>query len=62
MHRRAVRSRTEWGIFDDVYCAGNETTFEFLEDVLTEVMELFPGEYIHIGGDECPKARWKNCA
>jgi hexosaminidase len=44
-----------------VYCAGNEKTFEFLENVLTEVMELFPGEYIHLGGDECPKDRWEQC-
>jgi hexosaminidase len=53
---------TKWGVFDDVYCAGNEQVFTFLEDVLTEVVELFPGEYIHIGGDECPKTRWKKCA
>lgn len=52
---------TTWGVFDDVYCAGKETTFEFLEGVLDEVIELFPGKYIHIGGDECPKIRWKNC-
>lgn len=52
---------TEWGIIYDVYCAGNEKTFEFLEDVLTEVLELFPSEYIHIGGDEVPKRRWENC-
>jgi len=56
----AVASR--WGIFEDVYCAGNERTFEFLQDVLAEVLELFPSKYIHIGGDECPKARWKACA
>jgi hexosaminidase len=48
-----------WGIFDDVYCAGQETTFLFLEDVLTEVMDLFPSDMIHIGGDECPKANWE---
>jgi hexosaminidase len=52
---------TNWGVFEDVYCAGNEQTFAFLEDVLTEVMALFPSEYVHIGGDECPKARWKAC-
>lgn len=51
---------TQWGVFDDVYCPGKETTFKFLEDVLTEVAELFPGQYIHIGGDECPKVRWNN--
>jgi len=53
--------QTKWRVFDDVYCAGNDRTFEFLEDVLTEVMELFPGKFIHIGGDECPKTRWKVC-
>lgn len=53
---------TKWGVFDDVYCAGNEETFTFLENVLDEVITLFPGEYIHIGGDESPKARWKKCS
>ena len=52
---------TRWGVQDDVYCAGNEKTFEFLESVLIEVISLFPGEYIHIGGDECPKKRWIQC-
>ena len=52
---------THWGISDDVYCAGKETTFEFIEDVLTEVLALFPSKLIHIGGDECPKGRWKAC-
>ena len=51
----------QWGVFDDVYCAGKEETFQFLEDILSEVINLFPGEYIHIGGDECPKTRWKEC-
>lgn len=51
---------TRWGIFRDVYCAKDET-FSFLEDVLTEVIDLFPSKYIHIGGDECPKVRWKRC-
>lgn len=49
-----------WGVFDDVFCAKDET-FQFLEDVLSEVLELFPSQYIHIGGDECPKTRWKSC-
>ena len=49
------------GVADDVLCPGREKTFEFLEGVLTEVMELFPSEYIHIGGDECPKVRWEKC-
>ena len=51
----------KWGVFEDVYCAGNEQVFTFLQDVLSEVVELFPGKYIHIGGDECPKTRWKEC-
>jgi len=51
----------EWGVFDDILCAGKEETFEFLEAVLTEVMEIFPSEYIHIGGDEAPKTRWEEC-
>ena len=52
---------TRWGISEDVLCVGKEETFTFLEDVLTEVMDIFPSEYIHIGGDECPKDRWRNC-
>ncbi len=50
-----------FGVMFDVYCAGKEATFEFLQNVLDEVMELFPSPYIHIGGDEVPKARWKRC-
>ncbi|HUH32609.1 MAG TPA: beta-N-acetylhexosaminidase, partial [Daejeonella sp.] len=50
-----------WGVLDDVYCAGNEETFKFLENVLSEVVELFPSSTIHIGGDESPKVRWKAC-
>jgi len=49
----------EWGIFKDVYCPGREETFVFLEHIFHEVADLFPGPYIHIGGDECPKTRWK---
>jgi hexosaminidase len=52
---------TEWGVIYDVFCAGNEKTFEFLQDVLTEVIELFPSKFIHVGGDEVPKLRWQNC-
>lgn len=51
----------KWGVFEDVFCAGKEETFEFLQNVLDEVVPLFPGDYIHIGGDECPKVRWKAC-
>lgn len=50
-----------WGVFNDVYCT-KEETFKFIEDILDEVADLFPSEYIHIGGDECPKERWKHCA
>ena len=53
--------RTRWGISKDVLCAGRESTFEFIEGVLDEVVALFPSKYIHIGGDECPKHRWKAC-
>ena len=49
------------GIFADLFCAGNNQVFQFLYDVLGEVMELFPGRYFHIGGDVCPKIRWKEC-
>lgn len=52
---------TTWGVTPEVLCAGKETTYEFLENVLAEVVELFPSEIIHIGGDECPKERWKEC-
>lgn len=52
---------TEWGVMNDVFCAGNEKTFQFLEDVIDEVAGLFPGPFFHIGGDECPKLRWSNC-
>jgi len=52
------RVATTWGVFDDVYCAGNDATFAFLENIFSEVAGLFPGQYVHIGGDECPKARW----
>lgn len=50
-----------WGVSEDVLCAGNDKTLEFIGDVLTEVAEIFPSEYIHIGGDECPKVRWEKC-
>lgn len=50
-----------WGVFDDVFCAGNDSTFKFLQDVIDEVTGLFPSKYFHIGGDECPKTHWKIC-
>ena len=50
-----------WGVFDDILCAGKEETFRFIEGVLEEVMDIFPSEYIHIGGDEAPRTRWEKC-
>lgn len=52
---------TRWGGFDDVICPGKESSYVILKDILTEVAQLFPGQYIHIGGDECTKIRWRNC-
>jgi len=51
----------EWGVFPDVLCGGNARALEFAKDVLNEIMDIFPSPYIHIGGDECPKVRWKEC-
>ncbi len=56
--KKVYKVAETWGVFDDVYCP-TEYTFSFLEDVLTEVMALFPGKYIHIGGDEVPKSIWR---
>lgn len=53
--------RQTWDIDDRVFCIGKETTFEFIEGVLEEVVGLFPSEYIHIGGDECPTVMWEKC-
>ena len=50
-----------WGVADDVFCAGNDSTYQFIANVLDEVVQLFPSKYIHVGGDECPKERWKQC-
>ena len=55
------RVRTIWGISEEVACPGKESTFRFWEDVLAEVIDLFPSEYIHIGGDECPRVAWEKC-
>lgn len=49
-----------WGVFNDIFCT-KETTFTFIQDILDEVAELFPSTYIHLGGDEAPRIRWKNC-
>ena len=50
-----------WGVFEDVLCIGNDKTMQFLEDVMGEIIEIFPSEYVHIGGDEAPRDRWKEC-
>ena len=52
---------TKWGVSEDVLCAGNDNTIKFIDDVLAEVVDVFPSEYIHVGGDECPKVRWESC-
>ena len=57
----SISVENDWGVFKDIYCAGNDSVFKFLENVLIEVIDLFPSEYIHIGGDEAPKYRWKEC-
>lgn len=59
--RNGKQVQQTWGVFEDVYCP-SEYTFKFLENVLDEVMKLFPSKYIHIGGDECPKTAWKRSA
>lgn len=50
-----------WGVFEDVLCIGNEKSMQFLEDVMAEIIDIFPSKYIHIGGDEAPRTRWKKC-
>ena len=52
---------TIWGVSEDLLCAGNDQTIEFCKDILDEIVDIFPYEYIHIGGDECPKVRWEEC-
>ena len=52
---------TQWGVSDNVLCAGNDQTIQFIKDVLAEIVEIFPSEYIHVGGDECPKVIWSSC-
>ena len=59
--RQVLEVRKTWGISKDILCAGNEQSYAFVKDVLDEVAELFPSEYVHLGGDEAPKDRWCNC-
>ena len=58
---KPIPVENEWGVFKDIYCAGNDQTLQFLKDVMDEVITLFPSQYIHIGGDEAPKVRWEHC-
>ena len=51
----------DWGVFDDILCAGNDKVYRFLEDIIDELTELFPAPYIHLGGDEAPRVRWQQC-
>src|SRR6185312_8274008 len=60
--KRPIAVPATWGVFTDIYCAGDEATFTFLHDVLDEVAALFPAPYIHIGGDEVPKQQWAQSA
>ncbi len=53
--------QSQWGVFPDIYCAGNDGVFAFLEQVLSHVLELFPSPFIHVGGDEAPRERWRAC-
>lgn len=55
------KPRIIWGVEDDVFCAGNDSTYQFLQNILDEVCALFPSKYVHVGGDECPKIRWEQC-
>lgn len=52
---------TQWGVSDNVLCAGNDSVLTFIDDIFSEVMDIFPSRYIHVGGDECPKAKWETC-
>lgn len=58
---KGYKVATKWGVFEDVLCVGNDSTMTFLKDVFDEVVNIFPSEYIHIGGDECPKTEWEKC-
>ncbi len=52
---------TQWGVFEDVLCAGNDKTMQFLKDVMDEVCDMFPAKVVHLGGDEAPRTRWNEC-
>ncbi len=58
---RVHRVRTRWGISKELFCLGNDQTLAFVDQVLDSLLPLFPGEFVHLGGDECPQARWRSC-
>lgn len=60
-NRPVKKVQESWGVYEDIFCAGKDSTFLFLQNVLDEVVPLFPSKYIHIGGDEAPKTHWKKC-
>jgi hexosaminidase len=60
--KKPTQVGNRWGVYDDVFCAGNDSTLQFMQDVLREVIALFPGKYVHIGGDEVVKKNWKTCS
>jgi hexosaminidase len=60
-NKKPIEVVNDWGVFKEIYCAGNDSVFIFIEDIINEITSLFPGELIHIGGDEAPKYRWENC-
>lgn len=59
--KEPVEIKTSQGIYEDILCAGKDETFEVIFDILSDILEIFPSEYIHIGGDEAPKKRWQEC-
>ncbi len=61
-NQQPVEVATDWGVFKEIYCAGNDSVFIFIEDILDEVTNIFPSKLIHIGGDEAPKFRWEHCS
>ena len=61
-NQQPVEVATDWGVFKEIYCAGNDSVFIFIEDILDEVTAIFPSKLIHIGGDEAPKFRWEHCS
>jgi len=59
--KKDLRVGTRWGIYKDLICAGKESSYDFIQDVLDEIIPLFPFKHIHLGGDETPLNSWKKC-